>query len=435
MISRHPSPLLGALLVATSLGCGAGAASEPHAPSSTETSGSADATHAQPTPAAGEDRVAREAQVEADNRFSVELYRAIADARTNQIASPYSIATAFAMLREGARGETRDELSRALHLEGDAAPGQRALASRIDAIGQSGVTLRVANRIFVDEGLHVLDAFRDTLAERYRAPFEALAFRTAPEPAREHINGWIAERTNDRIRDLLPSGSIASDTRLVLTNAVYFHGDWATPFAREQTRPLPFHVDDRTEALVPMMQDTRRLAIAREADVTIGQIPYAGGALAMVVVVPEARDGLPALLESLDEGALARWTAALHERDDVQIILPRFRVAPTESVDLIPTMRQLGVTRVFSPEGADLTGITSDRPPLFVSAALHRAFVEVNEEGTEAAAATAISANVMGLAERPALIADHPFLFFIRDVESGLVLFLGHVVDPRASAS
>ncbi len=450
MHTRRPTHLIGTLLLATSLGCGGGASNEtPSAPSTVSdpraepraepqaeptTRPTAGEAGDRPAPTAGEVREARQAQVEADNRFSVELYRAVADAHTNQIASPYSVATALAMLREGARGESRDELSRALHLEGDVASGQGALASRIDAIGQSGVTLRVANRIFVDESLHVLDAFRDALAERYHAPLEALDFRGAPEPARQHINAWIAEQTNDRIRDLLAPRTIGPDTRLVLTNAVYFHGQWATPFDPARTTPLPFHVDGRTEVAVPTMRGTRRLAIAQEDGVTVAELPYVGDALAMVVVVPDAQDGLPALLASLDEGALTRWTSSLHERGDVQVALPRFRVAPTESLDLGRPLHRLGVTRIFEPGQADLTGITAEQPRPFVGAVIHRAFVEVNEEGTEAAAATAIIMRE-GAARRPELIVDRPFLFFIRDVESGLVLFLGHVVDPRADAS
>lgn len=435
--SLHTNTLIAPLLVAASLGCGATASSEPRTSTSPTTEATTGTTRAGATGEASDEPGARRALIAANNRFSVELYRAIADAHQNQTASPHSIATAFGMVREGAEGETRAELDRALHVEGDVTPGQRALAAHLEAIGRSGVTLESANRVFLDDGLQVLDAFRVALRDGYRAPFEALAFAREPDAAREHINGWIAGQTHDRIRDLLARGTISSGTRLVLANAVYFHGAWSEPFDRARTAPLAFHVDGQTEVQVPTMRDTRSLQVARLDGVTVGQLPYAGGAVAMVVVIPDARDGLSGLLSSLDADQLARWTGALRARDDVRVALPRFRIAPTESVDLIPSLRALGALRVFDASQADLSGITG-RPGLVVGAAVHRAFVEVNEEGTEAAAATAVVVMESAAFQPdppPELIADHPFLFFIRELDSGLVLFLGHVVDPRASAA
>lgn len=425
MKPRTTNVLLGAILAASSLGCGGASSAEPETPITI------DRTHPTGAPAS------LESVVRANNRFSAELYRAVANPRANQTVSPYSIATAFGMVREGAAGETRVELDRALHFEGDVTRAEGELAERIEAIGRSGLTLRTANRVFVEDDFPVLDAFRDALADGYRAPFEAVSFVHGPDAAREHINAWVSGQTNDRIQDLLPPGSVTVRTRLVLTNAVYFFGTWLQPFEREHTEDQPFYVGGGAGVPVPTMQATRRLSAARVDGVTVGELPYAGGELSMVVVVPDARDGLSGLLSSLDEGRLARWIDALSRRPDVRIALPRFRITPRESVDLVPSMRALGVEQAFDEARADLSGITGNRN-LVVSAAVHRAFIEVNEEGTEAAAATGLVVELTSAAYPPpepiALVADRPFFFFIRDPQTGLVLFMGHVVDPRADA-
>jgi len=378
--------------------------------------------------------MALETAVSATNRFTAELYRTIARPHENGAASPYSISVAFAMAREGARGETRAELDRALHLEGDAGPAFGALASRIEEIGASGVELRTANRVFVQAGFGVDPAYESSLRDGFRAPFEAVSFLDA-ESTRTRINGWVEEQTNDRIQDLLPAGSIDGNTRMVLTNAVYFHGTWRTAFDRARTQELPFFVDGTTEARVPMMQADRTIRFGRLDGVRVGELAYSGDQSSMVVVVPEARDGLPALLASLDVDRMRGWTEGLAERPNVVVRLPRFRIAPAASLSLRAPMNALGVRLAFEDGAADLTGIADVSPPLFVSDGYHKAFVEVNEEGTEAAAATGVVIAVRSAPIRPVerdeLIADRPFLFFLRDTRTGAILFVGHVVDPR----
>lgn len=378
--------------------------------------------------------IALETAVGATNRFTAELYRTIARPHENGAASPYSISVAFAMAREGARGETRAELDRALHLEGDAGPAFGALSSRIEEIGASGVELRTANRVFVQTGFAVEPAYESALRDGFRAPFEAVSFADA-EPTRARINGWVEEQTHDRIEDLLPEGSIDGNTRLVLTNAVYFHGTWRTAFDRARTQDLPFFVDGTTEAAVPMMQADRAIRYGRFDGVRVGELSYTGDQISMIVVVPEARDGLPAVLASLDEGRMRGWTEGLAERPNVIVRMPRFRIAPAASLSLREPMSALGVRLAFQDGAADLRGIADVSPPLFVSDGYHKAFVEVNEEGTEAAAATGVVIAVRSAPARPVerdeLIADRPFLFFLRDTRTGAILFVGHVVDPR----
>jgi serpin B len=406
------------------LGCGGG-----QAPTVSGGGGSAGGDGAGERPS-----VALDAAVGATNRFTAELYRTVAQPHANGAASPYSVAVAFAMTREGARGETRAELDRALHLEGDEASAFGALSSRIDEIAASGVELRTANRVFVQQGFAVEAGFESALRDGFHAPFEALSFADA-EGARGRVNGWVAQQTNDRIADLLPPGSIDGSTRLVLTNAVYFHGTWQTAFDRARTQDLPFFVDGTTEARVPTMQAERALRYARYEGVRVGELGYTGDQVSMIVVVPEARDGLPALLSSLDEATMRGWVDGLAQRPSVVVRMPRFRIAPAASISLRGPMEVLGVRLAFQDGAAELTGIADVQPPLFVSDGYHKAFVEVNEEGTEAAAATGVVVAVrsapMRPVERDELIADRPFLFFLRDTRTGAVLFVGHVVDPR----
>lgn len=401
-------------------------------PGTPNTQPSEPATRPTPTPV---DPAALSAAVSANNRFTAELYRAVARPHENGAASPYSVSVAFGMTREGARGQTRAELDHTLHLEGDVTAGYRALTDRITAIGSSGVQLRTANRVFLDDGLPVEAAFRDTLRDGFHAPFETVSFQRDAEGSRAHINGWVAGQTNDRIRDLLPPGSVGGNTRMVLTNAVYFHGTWLTAFDRARTQELPFYVDGVTQAAVPTMQATRPLRYGRAEGVRVGELPYTGGQISMLLVVPEARDGLPAVLASLDADRIAGWVEALAERPEVTLKLPRFRIEPAQSLQLKEPMESLGTRQAFIDGQADLSGIAATTPPLFVADGYHKAFVEVNEEGTEAAAATAVVVMTRGAPMRPPerdeLIADHPFLFMLRDTQTGAILFVGHVVDPR----
>jgi serpin B len=403
--------------------------SAPSTPSGTPSGGSG--------AAGGESRggVPLETAVASTNRFTAELYRTVADPHTNGAASPYSVAVAFAMTREGARGATREELDQSLHLEGDVGAAFGALADRLTSIGASGVELRTANRVFLDDAQSVEASFEAAMRDGFRAPFERVSFQGDPQGARTRINGWVAGQTNDRIEDLLPPDAIDANTRLVLTNAVYFHGTWQTAFDRARTQELPFFVDGTTEARVPMMQTERALRFGRFDGATVGELGYTGGEISMIVVVPEAHDGLPALLSSLDAERMQRWASELTERPNVIVKMPRFRIAPAQSVSLRAPMQALGVRLAFVDGQADLTGIATTQPPLFVADGYHKAFVEVNEEGTEAAAATAVVVATRSAPMRPVqrdeLVADHPFLFFLRDTRTGAILFVGHVVDPR----
>ena len=435
---KHPQSVLIASALSL-LGCGSSSPTPAVTPVTTPAPAApatpAPATPATATPATAQGpELSTQQVIDANNQFSIDLYRGIANASTNTAASPFSAHTAFAMTREGARGETRAEFDRVLHLDGNAGPGFHALTDRIAAVGQSGVELRVANRVFVEQSLTMTPTFAPALRQGFGAPFETADFVAASEPARTRINTWVAGQTEGRIQDLLPVGALNSLTRLVLTNAVYFHGNWATSFEASRTAPLPFMVAGQGVP-VPMMQAEMPLRFARAEGVTVGELPYNGGQISMLVAVPTDANGLGALISNLSTQQVTGWVNEMHQSRRVIVKLPRFRIAPTRSVELSAPMQALGVRLAFSDAQADLTGIADVTPRLFVAEAYHRAFIEVNEVGTEAAAATAVVVATRSAPMRPAepdaLIADRPFLFLLRDTQTGAILFIGHVADPR----
>jgi len=357
----------------------------------------------------------------------------------NLTISPASIWVALAMTHEGARGDTATEMARAMRMPTDADAARADAAAKLaawNAAGRGPMTLRVVNRLFGEKAYRFEAPFLRTARERWRAPLEPTDFAHAFEPARARINGWVARETQDRIRDLLPPGSLSADTRLVLTNAVYFLGKWAHAFDRRQTQDLPFFTAPGQSAPSPTMQQTAVFAYAEQDGVQVVEMPYRGGTFAMTVVVPRAVDGLSALEARLDAATFSSWTQALHERR-VRVLLPKFTIDPAGSLALSRVLRDLGMATAFDPRAADFTGIANPPSPddrLSISEVFHKAFVKVDEEGTEAAAATAVVMVRATSVEMPPpeIRADHPFLFFLRDTASGAILFTGRVADPRA---
>jgi serpin B len=272
------------------------------------------------------------------------------------------------------------------------------------------------------------------MAARFGASLEALDFRTAPDAARATINAWVEAHTQRRIRDLLPGGAITPDTRLALVNALYFLADWATPFERAATSSAPFHVSPATRKDVPTMRRMARYRVARGEGVRMLEMPYAGQEVAMLIVLPEERDGLSSVERALSGDTLAAWRGALQSQH-VDLTLPRFQVDPPSALALGGPLVSLGMGVAFDRERADFTGIASPPDPderLCIAEVFHKAFVKVDEKGTEAAAATAVLMMRGGAAPPPSMPfrAEHPFLFVIVDQSTGLVLFVGRVVDP-----
>ena len=262
--------------------------------------------------------------------------------------------------------------------------------------------------------------------EQYHAPLAQLDFAGQTEVARKTINTWVDEQTNSKIQDLLPAGMLTSSTRLVLTNAIYFKGDWLKQFDKQKTQDAPFHVSTDEQVDVPLMFQTEEFKYRRVEDVQVLELPYLGNRLAMVLLLPDEVDGLASLEEQLTADNLAKWVGAVRRRE-VHVYLPSFTL--TSRFSLNGALEQLGMAAAFDAQQADFSGMTCNRG-LYISAAIHKAFVKVNEEGTEAAAATGIVATSESVQITPTFRADHPFVFLIRDNHTGSILFLGRVTKP-----
>jgi len=377
---------------------------------------------------------------EAVDAFGLDLYGRLRAQPGNLVFSPASVALALSMARAGARGTTAAEMDAVLHgLASDAhadwiASLDQALAARTGTFADRAgdpqpVTLRIANGGFAQRGLALEPACLQALAARFGAGVGLVDYIAAPDAARQAINGWVADQTEQRIRDLLAPGSVTDDTRLVLANAIYLKAAWLVPFEPDATADGPFRRADGTAATVRMMHTRGRLRYAAGAGWQAVELPYVGGQLAMLAIVP---DSLAAFEPQLDAPTLASITAALAPRE-VSLGLPRFG---TETrADLNAILAAMGMPSAFSPTAADFSGITA-QAELFISRVVHQANIDVDERGTEAAAATAVVMDTTALpSDTVTLNVDRPFIFAVRDLETGAVLFLGRIADPSAGPS
>jgi serpin B len=361
------------------------------------------------------------------NQFAWTAYRDLAQAKGNLIFSPFSIATALSMLLPGARGKTSSEISAVLHqmpLE--------SLAARIQELEKSGNgagnQLKIANGLWVQRGFGILPAFQNTLAQQFGAPLHEVDFEHQAEEARARVNSWTERQTNSRIRELFGPGSLDRQTRLVLTSAIYFYGKWQAPFDAKQTHPAPFRAAGGA-VQADFMNRSGPYSYAETADRQILEIGYAGTGLAFDVLLPKSDDGLHAVESTISSDDFAKAMAMLRRRT-VQVSLPKFRAESGFSLKAM--LSRMGMADSFTGL-ADFSGIDGRRD-LAISDVKHKAFVDVSEEGTEAAAATGIGMVLASMPAQPPVIfrADHPFLFVIRDTRSGLILFAGRVMNPKS---
>jgi serpin B len=370
------------------------------------------------------------------NTLGIELLERAAKPGANTALSPFSIQTALVMTYAGAEGETREQMARVLHLPKDAVPTFAALQKQITTVPES-LTLSVANRLFGQKGYDFRPAYLSLVKDNFGAPLEPLDFESAPEKSREIINAWVEKQTKDRIRDLIPENAITEETGLVLVNAIYLKAPWAEAFEKSATAPLPFHLVDGKKADVPTMVHEDSFGYKKQDGFTAVSLPYSGGDLQFVVFLPDTADGLPALEKKLTPELLA-GAAALPSKQ-VRLFLPKFKLEPPLFA-LGDTLKALGMTSAFDvpPGSANFDGIAPRRPNdyLYISDVFHKTFVEIDEKGTEAAAATAVvMMRAMSMpVELPKPIevhVDRPFLFAIQHRPSGACLFLGRVTDPR----
>ena len=374
------------------------------------------------------------AQVRGNAEFAFDLYGRLRARDGNVFFSPYSVSNALAMTYAGARGPTATQMARVLHFpfEGDRLHRSFAAVTGNVRASAGRAELRVANALWPHTGFPITPGFQSIAQKLYGAGLEPLDFRRAPEKARRTINTWVEEQTQDRIKELLPEGVLTPSTRLVLTNAIYFKGMWKHAFLEGATRKEKFILSTGQEIPdVPLMNQSQSLRYLDGGSFQALELPYEADELSMIVFLPRTVDGLAELESSLTADRLAGWLARMTPQE-VDVTLPRFTVTAEFRLDQV--LADLGMPLAFSAGQADFSGIAKD-VPLSLSAVVHKAYVDVNEKGTEAAAATGAVVRVTSLRlqpPRPVFRADHPFFFVIRDNGTGSTLFAGRVVNPQA---
>ena len=371
--------------------------------------------------------------VEGNNRFAVGLYAKLKDSTSeNLFFSPYSLSTALAMTYAGAAGETGKQMAEVLRFTVSESELHPAMGQLIRMLlrKEKGYQFRVANRLWGQKGYEFLPEFLNTTQNHYGAELGELDFARQTEDARRAINQWVEKETERKIKDLIPPGLLAQDTRLVLTNAIYFKGNWRDQFEKEATQDAPFYVSADKEVTVPMMHQIERFGYRAAEDMQILEMPYADNALSMVVLLPKDKEGLAELEKRITHDDLRDSTRGLRPRE-VSVFLPRFTM--TSQFSLKDVLQSMGMTLAFDEGRADFSRMSRSEQ-LFISAVVHKAFVDVNEEGTEAAAATGVimAPTAAPVQEEPPVFrADHPFVFLIRDNRTGSIVFMGRVANPK----
>ncbi len=369
--------------------------------------------------------------VDNNTLFALDLYRQLQTTAGNLFFSPYSISSALAMTYAGARENTRTQMAQALRFtEEDKVlhAGFKQLREALEESGKEGGNqLMVANSLWPQLNYRLHRAFMNLVKKYYGVRLTRVDYADE-EVTRLKINSWVEEKTAEKIQDLISPGVLDSLTRLVLVNAIYFKGSWEHTFAADQTYEAPFHSAGGEAVQVQMMHQKNSFKYAEDENVQVLELPYTGKDLSLLVLLPKKKDGLDQLEASLTLENLERWGTFL-EATEVNVALPRFELAFPFRLD--DALQSLGMTDAFTGM-ADFSGMEQTRE-LYLGAVLHKAFIAVNEEGTEAAAATAVIMQTKSISFMSVdFIADHPFVFLIRDNKTGTLLFLGRMSQPQA---
>jgi serpin B len=380
------------------------------------------------------------------NTLAVELYRTAKPANENFAFSPASISAAFSMLYAGAREDTAKELQRVFHFT----LPERGLLDAHGALLRANdgkCELESANSLWLAQSFQLKSEFQQAMSESARASVERTDFQKEPEPSRARINEWVSKQTRGHIPDLIPSGAITPDTRMVLANALYFKGRWSERFEKEATRPETFRLLSGQKIQVPMMHRSGQYRMARLDNVRLLELGYECSDITLLLLLPETGEAqeegmepapktgkpltpakaLERLETELSAESLAQWTSRLEPVPDVAVTIPPFTMKG--KLPLTEALQKLGLQRIFTG-GAQLQGITDESVAL--SGAFHQSFIKVDEEGTEAAAATGAVVSITSVPiSPPRFTVDRPFMFALRHKDSGALLFLGRVTDPR----
>jgi serpin B len=367
--------------------------------------------------------------------FDFATYGALKTEKGNLFFSGPSMREALGIAYLGARGSTASEMSKALRLDVD--PSKSADDAKTEIAdfnaAKGSASFAIANRLWVDTSYQPKAPFTQLAVKGYGASLDPLDFRNAPDPSRVTINDWVAKQTNDKIKDLLPPSSIKGRTRMVITNAIYFRGNWEHAFDGGSTKDADFFVDGTSATKAPMMHQTSSYGTANIDGATMLEMKYEKSDLAMDVLLPDSKTGLTAIEDKVVANGIGAWTTGLHS-SRVAVSFPKFTVSWTKSMK--ETLSRMGMPAAFDDTRADFTGIadpaTTDGP-LLISDVFHKAFVAVDEKGTEASAATGVViANPSAVQLTSSFVADHPFLFVIRDTKHNRILFTGRVTNPKA---
>ena len=395
------------------------------------------------------------AAAQAVNALGLDLLAKGTDANANALLSPYSIQSALAMTYAGAAGETRTQMAKVLHYPEDETALHQSftdLQKALEAVTKTTAerakiakdqggpgepfVLTVANRLFGQDGYAFRQPFLELVKDRYRAPLEMMDFIHDADKERLKINGWVEEQTHKRIRDLIPANGLNDETRLVLVNAIYMKAPWAETFSEGTTQPLPFQVKGNETLKVPTMRRTAHMGYAQREGYQVITVPYIGGDMQLLVLLPDAKDGLAAMEAKVTPDILSG--CAKPGTSEVELFLPRFKMEPP-LFKLGKVLCSLGMAGAFDkPQGSANFDRMAPRKPndyLYISEVFHKTFLALDEKGTEAAAATAVvMMRATAFIEKPKPLevrVDRPFLFAIQHRPSGTCLFLGRVTDPR----
>lgn len=375
-----------------------------------------------------------QALAKGNNVFALDIYNQLRAVPGNIFFSPYSIRTALAMTYAGARGETAAQMKKTLCFTLDDGALHAAFAESIRALNTAGgdnYDMNVANSLWCEKTRAFLQAFIAINTQAYGGALQQVDFINAAETARLQINAWVEEQTRNKIKNLIPPGGVDNNTRLALVNAVYFKGLWAEQFDKKLTRNESFHHADGKTAQTPLMTFSKPMNVPFFAGdgIKLIELDYRGNSISMLIVLPDTAEGLLALETRFNEALLNQWLKKLNKQM-VSVYLPRFSMN-WGAKNIVPDLQALGMRDAFAAQAADFSGIDGTRE-LLISSVFHKAFVDVYEEGTEAAAATGVLIGVTSMPPPPEVFrADHPFLFLIREKATGAILFMGRLTEPE----
>lgn len=373
-----------------------------------------------------------ESLAESNNLLAIDLFKQIQPDAENLIFSPYSIGTVLAMIYSGSGGITAEEMSQVLYFPTSELLDpveSRVIESMQASDTMKGTDFRLANAIWAQENFSFLPDYLDRVQKYYDAPLTLMDFieTSNREASRKKINHWVEERTNNRIQDLIQPGILDASTRMVLTNAIYFNGNWLFPFDKAATAPSMFHISKQESTRTAFMHQTRSYPYYEDEEIQSIRLPYKNNRMALMVILPKSIDGWRMVSQVISYERINLVVSGMETRE-VQLSLPKFR---TElRINLKKELTKLGMGSAFSRH-ADLSGMTGEKN-LFIDEVIHKAFLEINESGTEAAAATAAIIGLKSsLRDDPVRFhADHPFIFFLLDRQTGCIIFTGRFVKP-----